>query len=458
MRVKVQGSRFKVIRKSYILFWLLALILSMQNAEAEEKRVALQDAVRLALRNNHEILASGKALDASREDIGIARSYLLSKITFEERFMRTNNATYAFMAKLNQERFTMEDFAINSLNNPMAVNDFQTSISFEQPLFVRKANIGLDMAKTEHSAKNEDHARKKEDIALKVTKTYLMVQTAKEYVKVTEKAVEDVKEHKRIAEVRYNAGLGLYSDVLRASTAVADAAQKQVSTQKNLNIAKRALGLLLGMSESVDATDSSPEIYAMPLDYYTSASLSRKDLKALDTRYENSKKNLKLAEAGYLPMLGVGGSYQLNDENSPFGAEGKSWQVMAFLRWELFDGAKREHEKAKAKYQTAEAEEYLIQMKKAVSFKVYEAFLTVEEAGKNAELSRAALKTAEEGKRLVKVRYENALSPIVDLLDAQVSLDHSRANLIARENELRTAIATLAFESGTILKDLKIEE
>ncbi len=457
MRVKGQGARGKTT-KIYIILVMLFLTIASQNAQALEKQVALQDAVRLALRNNHEILASGKALDASKEDIGIARSYLLPKITFEERFMRTNNATYAFMAKLNQERFAMEDFAIDSLNNPKAVNDFQTSISFEQPLFVRKANIGLDMVKTEHSAKNEDHARKKEDISLKATKTYLMVMTAKEYVKVTEKAVEDAKEHKRIAEVRYNAGLGLYSDVLRASTAVAAAEQKQVSTQKNLNIAKRALGLLLGMYESVDVADSSPEIAVMSLDYYTSASLSRKDLKALDTRYENAKKNIRLADSGYFPMLGVGGSYQLNDHSTPFGAEGKSWQVMAFLRWELFDGTKREHERTKARHQTAEAEEYLNLMKKAVSFKVYEAFLSVEEAGKNADLSRAALKTAEEGKRLVKVRYENALSPIVDLLDAQVSLDHSRANLIEKENELRTAIATLAFESGTILKDLKIEE
>lgn len=454
MKLKIKNAKFKTIG----FIFLTILLLFMQNAEAEEKRVALQDAVRLALQNNHEVLAFGKSLDATKEDIGIARSYLLPKITFEERFMRTNNSTYAFMAKLNQERFAMEDFAIDSLNNPKAVNDFQTSLSFEQPLFVRKVNIGLDMAKTEHSAKIEEHARKKEEIILKVTQTYLMLRTAKEYVKVAEKAVEDAKEHKRIAELRYNAGLGLYSDTLRASTAVTDAEQKHVSAKKNLNIAKRALGLLLGMTESVDATGDVPEIAIMPVDYYTVASLLRKDIKALETRYENAKNNVKLAESGYFPIIGIGGSYQLNDHNKPFGSEGQSYQVMAFLRWELFDGTKREHERAKAKHQIAETEEYLNMLKKAVSFRVYEAFLNVEEASKNAELSKEAMKTAEEGKRLVKVRYENALSPIVDLLDSQVSLDHARAALIARENEYRTAIATLAFESGTILKDLKIEE
>ena len=96
-------------------------------------------------------------------------------------------------------------------------------------------------------------------------------------------------------------------------------------------------------------------------------------------------------------------------------------------------------------------------MKRAVSFKVYSAYSSVEEARKNLELSGAALKTAEEGTRLVAVRYEKALSPLVDLLDAQVSLDTSRAGVVARENEYRMAVATLSYESGTILQDLNID-
>jgi outer membrane protein TolC len=77
---------------------------------------------------------------------------------------------------------------------------------------------------------------------------------------------------------------------------------------------------------------------------------------------------------------------------------------------------------------------------------------------KNWELAQEALKTAEEGHRLVKVRYEGSLAPIVDMLDAQVSFDHTRANLVARENEYKLAIANLCYSSGTIHADLKLEE
>jgi outer membrane protein TolC len=456
---KKKRRREEDMKRAFSIFILCALAITHTggSASAAEKQLSLADAVKAAIENNHEIKAFKSFVAAQNEDIGIARSALLPKISFEEKFTRTNNPTYSFMSKLNQERFTQDDFAINSLNNPKAISDFQTAFSFEQPIFIRKARIGLDISKTEFSASNEDLIRKKETIAFDVARTYLAINTSKEYARASEKAVEDAKEHVRVAQARYDIGLGLYSDNLRALTALTEAEQKLVSAQKNLNVTKRALGLLLGMSESVDSNGGF-EMPVMSGDYYDNAAVSRKDVKAMTLKLETAKAGIKLAESGWFPTVGIGGSYQLNDHKKPLGAEGDSYQVMAFLKWELFDGTKREHERAKARHKAAEAEEHLKGLKKAVSFKVYEAYLGVEEAKKNIELAKAALKAAEEGKRLVKLRYENGLSPIIDLLDAQTSLDNARAAAVARENEYRIAIANLSYESGTILKDLKIEE
>lgn len=440
-----------------VCFTMAFSILTPEITSAE-KPLTLKEAIEIAFENNHEIKAMKNSLLAEKENIGIARSYLLPKITFEERFMRTDNPTYGFMAKLNQERFAMEDFAIPSLNNPKAINDFQSTLSFEQPLFVRKANLGLDMSKREFKAKDEDFQRKKDEIALNVAKAYLMILTAKEYVKVSEQAVEDASEHLRIAEARERAGLGLYSDVLRANTALTEAEQRLVSARKNLAIAERSLGLLLGRSETVSVSDDVLPIPIRDLDYYINLSLSRKDLEAMRLRYENAKMNVKMAESGYLPMVGIGGSYQFNDHRRPFGSEGGSFQIMAFLRWEIFDGTKREHEIAKAKASASEAGEYLEGLKKAINFKVHEAFMNVEEALKNKELAASALKSAEEGRRLVRIRYENGLSPIVDLLDAQLNVDHARANLVAMDNNFKISAINLSYEAGILLRDLNIEK
>lgn len=459
--MKATGKKRGTLTPGVVAVIILFTTLSSGMAEAGvegEKRLSLNEAVRMALENNHELKALQNSQAARQEDIGIARSNLLPKISLEERYLRTANPTYAFMTKLNQQRIGMTDFAPDSLNHPDGVNDFQTTLSFEQPLFVRKADIGVEMSRKEVEASAEALSRKKEETAFKVVQNYLMVSTASGYAKVAEKALDDAREHKRLAETRYDSGLGLYSDVLRASTAVAEARQKLVSARKNLQVARRALGLVLGSGDPVDVRQEPSTFTPRDMGELRNRSLARRDIKALELKRENAENHIKLAEAGFYPYLGIGGAYQFNDHQQPFGAEGDSWQVMAFLKWDLFDGAKRKYEKTKANHQLSEVNEYLQGMKKLVAFQIEEAWLALDEATVNLALAREELATAEEGRRLVRVRYEGSLSPFVDMLDAQVSLDHAGANLVAKENEYQLAIANLGFASGTIMEDLQLEE
>lgn len=440
------------------LIFLAVVVTSFSPAlSASENVLNLSDAVKAALEGNHEIRAFRSAVAAREAGVGIARSDLLPRIFFQERFVRTNNPTTSFSLKLNQERFAQSDFELSSLNDPSPINDFQTSVGFEQPLFVRKASIGLEMSKGESEAVTEEFRRKREDVAMRVVSSFLAVQTAKAFFSVSEKSLEDAREHLRIAELRHESGLALYSDTLRASTALTEAEQRKVSAAKNKDVAKRGLGLLLGSPGSVDVTDEEAVIPVRDMEHYVQASLARRDVRAMEIRHENAVRNIHLAEAGFFPVIGVGGSYDLHDHSNPFGGEGASWTLSAFLRWDLFDGMKRSFEKTMARHQATEAGEYLEGMKKAVAFRVYEAFRAVEETRTNVELARASLKTADEGRRLVRVRYESGLSPLVDLLDAQVTLDRARSNVVARQNEYVQAVANLSFESGIILRDLGLE-
>ncbi|MEN6622379.1 MAG: TolC family protein [Smithella sp.] len=422
------------------------------------RQVTIVEAIQLALSNNHEIKAMQSSSSAYKQDIGIARSFLLPKISIEGRYLRTNNPGYAFMSRLNQERITSQDFDPETLNHPDAINDYQSSISIEQPVFAKKAFVGLSMSKIEAQQKDEEVKRKREEVSLEVIRAGLNISSAREYMNAARQGVKDAEEHLRVANLRYKNDLGQYSDSLRASTALTEARQKFNIAQKNVNLARRGLGLLLAMAEPLDVkNDSSDDIPLKELSFYTKNANARSDLRVFELREENARKNITKAEAGYFPYIGVGGTYQLNDHEKPLGSEGKSWQVMAFLRWEIFDGTKREYERAKAKHQASEAQEYLQAMKKGVSFKIYEAYMNVEEAGKNTELAGKALKTAEEGARLMMLRYENGLSSMSDLLSAQTSLEQARAGFVFHSNAYKLARFTLSFESGTILQDLKIE-
>jgi len=436
---------------SFVFIFLLAQI-----SVAEEVIFKLREAVGTALENNDDLKAFESSVSAEKADIGISRSYLLPQINLEESFVRTNNPTGVFSIKLNEGRFKESDFEISSLNNPDPVSDFETGISVEQPILAIQEALALKSANKEYLAKREEFGRQREYVAFRVVETYIQVGTAKEFVRVARKALEDAREQLRIANSRFKSGMGLYSDTLRAETAVTEAEQQLVSTEKNLKVAKRSLGLLLGLEESVDAEAVTEGIALREFEYYTEKSLSRKDVVSLQYRYESARTNVSIADAGYLPRIGVRGTYQLNDRNVPFGSEGDSWFVAAILRWEIFNGGRREYERVRASHTASQMEESLEGIKKSVSLSVYESFLAVEEAKKNVELAEKSLETAAEGTRLVRKRYENSLSPFYDLLDSQLNLDRTRANLVAKQNGYSISVARLSFESGTILEDLGI--
>jgi outer membrane protein TolC len=449
-----RSSNFRFI---YILLATISAFPFLSGDAPAQEMMTLRAAVGKALENNHEIAAFRNSLAAHKEDIGIAQSNLMPKLSLEERFLRTDNPTYVFMSKLNQGRFTMQDFNIDFLNDPGPESDFQTSLSVFQPLLAMQASIGIDMSETAYAAKKEEYYRKQEEVALQVAQAYLMAQMAEEYVTVAKQGVADASEHLRIARLSYKNGLGLYADTLRAATAVTEAEQKRVSAEKNLKVAQRSLGLLLGLEQSINTDTDDLDITLRDLDYYTASAEARRDIQSMQLHFENAQNNLELNKAAYYPTLGLGSAYQLNDEDVPFGSDGESWQVFALFKWELFDGAKRRHEKQKAQYQVAETREHLARLMDAASFQVFESFLGVEEAGKNAELARSALTTAEEGQRLVRIRYENSLSPLVDLLDAQMSLDQARTHVLMRQKEQQLSTLKLCFESGIILQELEVE-
>jgi outer membrane protein len=416
----------------------------------------LQEAIDIGLANNHQLKAMSHSVAASKEEIGVAGSYRLPKISLEERAMRTTNPTYGFMAKLNQERFAAQDFDVNTLNDPPPTTDFQTAVSAEMPLFVPQVALGHDMARVEAQARSLELARKKEKTVLLISKAYLMTITAKKYEAVAVKAREDAIEHRRLAQLRYDNDLGLYSDVLQATTAVTKAEQQLITAKNNAEIARRSLGLVLGLSGAADVLAGPRELEVKDLAYYLESAKERADVKAMQERRRNADNNLKLAKSHLLPNLGLGASYQLNDASSPFSPQGESWQIAASLKWDLFDGMKRRHETNKAAFQVAEAETYLDGLRNAVVFQVNQAFLKAGEAAQNLALAKAALKSAEEGTRLVAVRYENSLTPLVALVDAQTTLDQARVDVVAQENARLLAVITLAYESGTVLQDLGI--
>lgn len=447
----------KLILAGLIIFFASSQVFAQDTIV---NKLSFKEAISIALEKNQEIQGMKAALSASEKDIGITRSYLMPKVTVGEDFVTTNNPSQVFALKLNQRRFTSADLsgAPDTFNNPGNITNFMTYGLIQIPVFNKASIEALKIAKTQYSANGYVYLRKQEELIKNVAIAYLQIGTTQEYLVAAEQGLKEAKEHLRISQVRYKSELGLYSDVLRAKTEVSEAEQKLVSAQKNLSVAKRSLGFLLGTKESAEISNVTPVLDLKVMDYYKGEMVKRSDLKALEINVQNAKNGVKLAQADWFPSLNLNASYNLYQSNYPFGAEGNNYIAGAFLHWNAFDGMKRNYETKKAKDKVQEAEFYLESFKNAIDFKVFESYAGVQEANKNFELAQIALKYAEEGNRLVTKRWQASLSPFVDVLDAQTNLNRARANWVKSSNDLKAQLITLYFESGVLKEELQLSQ
>ena len=144
----------------------------------------------------------------------------------------------------------------------------------------------------------------------------------------------------------------------------------------------------------------------------------------------------------------------MNDRDIPFGRDNDAWVVGATLRWELFDGGVRRSERERARALMEAAQEHLREQKNETALQISESYLRREEIGKRLDVAMHAQLEAEEGVRLVKKRYENSISLLVELLDAQTALNRARTDVASLEADYAAAWARLQYAAGTLLKEI----
>jgi outer membrane protein TolC len=383
--------------------------------------------------------------------VAAARGNLLPTVSFEERFLATDNPAYDFSMKINQGNFSPADLqgAPGTFNDPDPIGDFQTSLTLTQPIYSRRAALGVALARAEAVSVSLDRDRRREEVAHQVLLAWLGAQAAEAYRETAIQAEEDAAEHLRLAGVAEAAGTGLASDRLRAEVALAEARRMRLTVENDLEIARRGLGLSVGREEAIVPAESGPGLPEPDLEELIAAAGDRADLRALAGRVANARRAAKLAGAARLPEVGFTGSLQANDPDLPLGTSGTSYTIGLGVTWSLFDGRRSQAAQAQAQAEARRAESFLAAMTKEARFRVREAWLRLKEAQAGIAIADHALAAAAEGVRLIRVRYENGLAPMVTLLDAQSALNRARSETARAHAGVDSARGELLFRAGT---------
>ena len=434
------------------------LLFSAVAADAETVKLSLKDAVKMALENNNQIKAASYNAHAVSQGIDGANSRYMPAVSFEETLVASNSPVNTFMMKLDEARFANSDFLINNLNNPSSRHDFKTALMIQQPLYAPSLSPLKTLAVKDAQKSELELEAARQGISFQVFYTYLEVQKADAQLKAADKAVADAKENMRLATVRTSVGVGLKSDELRSRTHMSMVEQQQISAANNLILGQMKLAMLIGMpgGSKCEITGFSDNILVPAIDdqVIQSALANRVELKQSQADLEKSAAALKLANSGYLPTVGAFASYQLNAKDSPFNSDNEAWTAGVSLKWSLFDGFRTNSERRRALSSQSAAREMLASSQKDIRYQLTESYIRRDEAEKQLEVTRHSVADAEETVRLLTKRYENSLSTMVELLDAQTALNQTRANLVETEAGYALAGGRIYYMTGTFVKEI----
>lgn len=415
-------------RKKIVAFALIGWLASTTLVAQSTQKISLKEIEAKVIENNHQLKITQQQFIEARAEYRQTNSVLLPNLSISHAGFKTNNPVYAFGAKLNQGNFTMQDFDINNLNNPDAIENYTTTFQVEQPLINVDGLYYRQAAKSKMDAIELQNAFKQDALLIEVQKAYMQLQVANEMVDVLEKAKTTALETKKVVSNFYEQQMIQESDLLLVEIRVNEIENQLAQAKSAVKNTSDFIHFLMGTNsnniiEPADELEATLEL--APTNTSEDALKNRSDIKAMELSTNAYKKMNNASKMAFVPRLNAFGNYELFDDQV-FGTNANSYFVGAQLKWDLFQGGKNvgKWQKTAAQYQQSklEYEQYLAKSQVEIN----QMNRSLIDAQNQMELAKKSMEQAEEVLRIKTNRFNQGLEKTSDLLLAETQFSEKQ--------------------------------
>lgn len=431
----------------------LSLLLGLAWGHASAETLNLRQASEAALNQNSELAISQARVTQAESGLKQADGARLPRVHVSLNATHTNDALSAFGLKLGQERISAADFNPVTLNDPAAISNFNTRVEVTAPLY-SGGQIGarLDEAQAHVRAAQAGDAAARQQVLLDVLQAYQGVHLARAYIQVSEQAKTAATEYVRVTSSLHKQGMAVKSDLLSARVNLENARLNLSEARRREATALDRLKLLLGRKLGDDLDVGAEVLPALPVGdaeaLRVQAVARHPALQALREQVAAAQSATAAARGVKKPQLNVMARHDWNDRDIGFGAA--SYTLGGTLSWNVFDGGHNNAAIDRAQAARLEQAARLRQAEEAIAFQVTEARRRALEAEERLAARGEAVKEAEEAQRLTRLRYENGVTTLVDLLSTQTQLDRARADLAQARHDLSVSRGQVLQAAGAL--------
>ncbi len=453
--------------KKRVIFLIITSIFLSFNLHAQ-KKLTLQDAIKLALDRNPAINAGESQVKVAKAKNMQAKSSFFPKASVMSKYLYTNNLP---------GMYPLEGVSVPVMNNgtptgdevilhPMApfpnldgdVLTFDFNVVY--PIYAgNKRKNAVELTKDLDSYYNKNLNETKASLVDKVKTAYYNYITITEVIKVYNMALEQLNKHLELAQKAYEQGVRSEFDVLNFKSKIAGFKSKIIELEGKKQIVETALKNLIALPENdtVTFTGSINDIYKTEVYQSTvglqSIQANNYKIQSLKSMMNLLDKKEKMEHAAKLPVLFAFGNYHFfhGRDFPPFD---KAWRngyaVGLGLKINLFDGnlSKGKVKEVKANYEKLQNYEEGLKLKLRFDYEKVTENINSLKAKLDAEKDN--LTVAQKAYDIVKVGYKSGVNTNIELNDAQLNVIKIETSMLNIKKEILIQRAYLEYLKGQI--------
>jgi len=414
-----------------------------------DKSYTLAELIDLAEQHNPETRVAWEQAKSKADELGIARSSFYPTLTAVALAVSLRTAT------LIGEYFHRQTEGV-----------FEPVLHVEYLVFDVGGRSGeIEVAKANLLASdlafNDTHRR----VIYQVAEAYYRLLNAQGQREAAESSLENAKAVEEDAKARLENGLATKPDELEATAARAQADLDLEAAVGAVDIARgdlaTALGADPGTAFKVEAIDQLklPSSIADSVDQEMDRAFSqRPDLLEQLARLRAAKASIKQARSEYFPTLsfkgdgGLARAYGQQDLLPGSYAQGEVWSAELELRWNLFDGARREYRIAQANADKKAAQAQIDVLRDRIADQVWAAYANMRTALRQQQAAASLLAASQQSYEAAHESYGYGVRNLLDVVSAQKTLAQARSEDVSARTQLLLQVTNLAFQTADFIQ------
>ena len=431
---------------------VLALSLTIASANAQNRTIGLDEAVRLGVQNSKQLKVSQNKIDQAVSQLEQAKDESMPTAKVSAGY------SHALMLSRNFA-LPSSDGQDSKMKFPFDNTLYQATISVNQPIFAgHKFRYARESANLLIQSSKLDADNDKDEIVYNIIGAYINFYKIQQNQKIVAQNLEDVEQ--KLTEIKKfeSQGLATRNDVLRFQLQKSNIQLQQIELENNRKVVNYNLDILLGLPENTNI-QVQDVVYKLDVDNRPDVLLKqalqdRKEFGSLKFQDKMADVNIKKVRDEKLPTVGIGGNlYYINPSKAliPKSATYLAPFVVGInASWDIAGFFKNKNKLTEANLQKQQVEATRSVLTDQVKMDVNKSYTQYQQTLQKIKVLEDAVVQATENERITESKYKNNLVTTTERIDAQTLLYESRLNLELAKADATAAYYTLLKTTGHI--------